>query len=147
MWRKPGQVIDLHGLPQILWTIHCVQNSFGAEFVRELEVTKIDKIFPKGTDATIDSYSGFYDNGHRKSTGMGEWLKEKGVDTVAILGLATDYCVKFTALDALSFAFKTYLVEDACRGVELQEGDISRAKKEMQDAGVEMVNAAKWLEK
>ncbi|MGH1436487.1 MAG: bifunctional nicotinamidase/pyrazinamidase, partial [Lewinella sp.] len=106
-WRKPGQVIDLHGLPQVLWPIHCVQESFGAEFVQELHQEKITKVFTKGTDPTIDSYSGFFDNDHRKATGMGDWLKEQGIDTVYVMGLATDYCVKFTALDALELGFTT----------------------------------------
>jgi nicotinamidase/pyrazinamidase len=104
-WRKPGQIIELDGLPQMLWPIHCVQNSYGALFAKDLHTDHITKIFQKGTDVNIDSYSGFYDNGHRKSTGMGEYLQAQGVTEVTIMGLATDYCVKFTALDALSFGF------------------------------------------
>jgi nicotinamidase/pyrazinamidase len=144
-WRKPGQVIDLHGLPQVLWPIHCVQESFGARFVDSLEQGKITKVFIKGTDPKIDSYSGFFDNGQRKSTGMGEWLKEKGITDVYILGLATDYCVKFTALDAIELGFNTYLVEDATRGVNLQEGDVDRAIEEMKAKGVEIIQSAKYL--
>lgn len=139
-WRKPGQVIDLHGLPQVLWTIHCVQDTFGAEFVGNLNTDKITKIFPKGTDPEVDSYSGFFDNGHRKATGMGDYLKEQGVDTVYVMGLATDYCVKFTALDAVELGFKTYLIQEGCRGVNLQEGDVKKAILEMQERGVEMVS-------
>ncbi|MCH2045358.1 MAG: bifunctional nicotinamidase/pyrazinamidase [Saprospiraceae bacterium] len=135
-WRKPGQVIDLNGLDQILWPIHCVQNSLGADFVDELDTSKITKVFQKGTDPEIDSYSGFFDNGKRKSTGMGEYLKEKGVEEVYVLGLATDYCVKFTAIDALELGFRTTLVEDACRGVNLQEGDVSKAVEEMKTKGI-----------
>jgi len=138
-WRKPGQVIDLHGLPQILWTIHCVQETFGADFVGNLNTDKIDKVFPKGTDPEIDSYSGFFDNGHRKATGMGDYLKEQGVDTVYVMGLATDYCVKFTALDAVELGFKTYLIPEGCRGVNLSEGDVEKALEEMKERGVEMV--------
>ena len=139
-WRKPGQVIDLHGLPQVLWTIHCVQHSFGAELVQELHQEKITKIFTKGTDPTIDSYSGFFDNGHRKATGMGDWLKEQGVDTVYVMGLATDYCVKFTALDALELGFTTYLIEDASRGVNLSPGDVDKAVEEMAAKGVKLIH-------
>ncbi|WP_367388907.1 bifunctional nicotinamidase/pyrazinamidase [Lewinella sp. LCG006] len=144
-WRKPGQVIDLHGLPQVLWPIHCVQHSFGAEFVQELDQTKISKIFTKGTDPTIDSYSGFFDNGHRKATGMGDWLKEQGVKTVYVMGLATDYCVKFTALDALGLGFRTYLIEDASRGVNLSPGDVDKAVAEMAEKGVSVIHSAEII--
>lgn len=140
-WRKPGQVIDLNGLPQVLWPIHCVQESFGAEFVQSLHTDKIDQIFVKGTDPGIDSYSGFYDNGHRKATGMGDFLKEKGVDTVYVMGLATDYCVKFTALDAVALGFKTYLVADGCRGVNLNAGDVEQAIADMRSGGVAVTNS------
>lgn len=136
LWRRPGQVIDLNGLQQVLWPIHCVQESFGAEFVPSLSADKIDKIFVKGTDPEIDSYSGFYDNGHRKSTGLGDYLKGEGVEEVYVMGLATDYCVKFTALDAVGLGFKTYLVEDGCRGVNLSEGDTEQAIADMRSGGV-----------
>lgn len=135
LWRKPGQVIDLHGLQQVLWPIHCVQGTWGAEFVAELDSDRITKVFQKGTDPEIDSYSGFYDNGHRKSTGMAEWLQEKGITEVHVLGVAADFCVKFTVLDALSEGFTTVLVKDATRGVNLQPGDVDRAITEMQEAG------------
>ena len=141
-WRKPGQVIDLHGLPQVLWPIHCVQETWGAEFVQGLEVDKITKVFQKGTDPEIDSYSGFYDNGHRKSTGMGEWLREHGITQVDVLGVATDYCVKFTVLDAIKEGFKVRLLVDACRGVDLQAGDSENAIKEMEAAGAEIIDGA-----
>lgn len=139
--HQVGEVIDLHGLPQVLWPIHCVQGSFGAEFVPELNRSKIDRVFVKGTDASIDSYSGFFDNGHRKATGLGNFLKEKKVDTVYVMGLATDYCVKFTALDALELGFTTYLIEDASRGVNLQPGDVDKAVEEMLEKGVKIVNS------
>lgn len=144
-WRKPGQVIDLNGLDQVLWPIHCVQGSFGADFAPELDQSGITAVFQKGTDPGIDSYSGFYDNGHRKSTGLAEWLKEQGVDTVYILGLAADYCVKFTALDAIREGFETYLIEDATRGVNLQPGDVEKAIAEMQAAGVHLVQSETLL--
>ncbi|PHI20800.1 nicotinamidase/pyrazinamidase [Lewinellaceae bacterium SD302] len=140
-WRKPGQVIELHGLQQVLWPIHCVQGSFGAELVDDLDQGKITAIFQKGTDPTVDSYSGFFDNGHRNSTGMAEWLKEKGIDTIYVMGLATDYCVKFTVLDGLGEGFKTYWIKDACRGVEMNEGDIERAFAEGVEAGAELISS------
>lgn len=145
-WRKPGQVIDLHGLPQVLWPIHCVQNTFGADLVDELDKSRITNVFRKGTDPEIDSYSGFYDNGHRKSTGLAEWLREQGINTVYVLGLATDYCVKFTALDALHEGFKTFLVTDASRGVNLQPGDVDKAVAEVAAAGATLVVTKQLLE-
>lgn len=140
-WRRPYQVIDLHGLQQVLWPIHCVQNSFGAEFVPQLNTDGIHHIFQKGTDPTIDSYSGFFDNGHRKATGLGDFLKEKEVEAVYIMGLATDFCVKFTALDAIDLGFKTYLILDGCRGVNLNEGDVEKAVEEMKSKGVNIVQS------
>lgn len=145
LWTKPGQVIELDGLQQILWPIHCVQDSFGAEFVAELQIEKTDKIFPKGTDPLIDSYSGFYDNGHRKSTGLAEYLRERKVEEVYVLGLATDYCVKYTVLDAIKEGFKTYLIEDACRGVNLQEKDSENAVAEMAAAGAVIMRSEDLL--
>ncbi len=139
MWRKPYQVIDLNGLEQVLWPIHCVQESFGAQFVKELNTQKITKVFPKGTDKTIDSYSGFYDNGKRKSTGMAEYLKEQQVTEVFVLGLATDFCVKFTALHAQEEGFDTNLIVQACRGVNLKENDVDLAIEEMKSKGVTIV--------
>jgi nicotinamidase/pyrazinamidase len=138
-WRRPGQVIDLDGLEQVLWPMHCVQNSFGAEFSQALHQANINRIFQKGTDPKIDSYSGFFDNGHRKATGLGDFLKEKGVTDVYIMGLATDYCVKFTALDAAELGFNTFLVTDGCRGIDLQPGDIDQSLAEMQAKGVQLV--------
>jgi nicotinamidase/pyrazinamidase len=134
--RKPGETIELAGLPQILWPVHCVQGTKGAEFAAGLDTTRMARVFQKGTDPAIDSYSGFYDNGHRRSTGMGEWLRAQGVDEVHILGLATDYCVRFTALDARRLGFSTHLILDACRGVNLQSGDVEQAIDEMRQAGV-----------
>lgn len=145
LWSKPGQTIILDGLEQILWPVHCVQESFGAQFVNELNLENITEIFQKGTDPLIDSYSGFYDNGHRKSTGLAEYLKEKGVKTVYIAGLATDYCVKFTALDAVKEGFETYVIADACRGVNLQADDSENALAEMQAAGAKIVQSSEVL--
>lgn len=140
-WRYPGDVIDLNGLEQILWPIHCVQGSFGAEFAPGLNTNSFEKVFVKGTDQEIDSYSGFFDNGHRKATGLGDYLKDKGVQEVYILGLALDVCVKFTVLDAVGLGFKTYLVEDGCRGVNLNEGDSDKAISEMREKGAIIVQS------
>ncbi|MBX7242216.1 MAG: bifunctional nicotinamidase/pyrazinamidase [Bacteroidia bacterium] len=140
--EKTGNVIDLHGLPQILWPVHCVQHTKGAEFVESLDMSRVNRIFHKGTDKTIDSYSGFFDNGRRGATGMGEFLMNQGVKEVYVVGLATDYCVKYTAMDAVSLGFKTVLIEDACRGVNLQPGDVTKAIEEMRRNGVEIVDSS-----
>jgi nicotinamidase/pyrazinamidase len=134
--REVFENIDLHGLPQTLWPVHCVENTHGAEFADSLEISRIEKVFRKGTRSEIDSYSGFHDNGRRHSTGMAEWLRERGVTHVTICGLATDYCVKFTALDAIDEGFDVTLAVHACRGVNLQPGDVERAIDEMRQRGV-----------
>src|SRR5437016_6301491 len=128
--KKVFEQIDLNGLPQTLWPTHCVQGTAGAELAAGLQRDRIGRVFTKGTDPAIDSYSGFFDNGHRKATGLGDWLKTKSVTDVFVCGLATDYCVKFTALDAVSLGFKTHLVEDASRGVNLRPNDVKNAIEE-----------------
>jgi len=120
----------------VLWPPHCVQGRRGAELHPDLDRSRITKIFPKGTDAAIDSYSGFWDNGRRKATGLGDWLRSRGIRSVYVLGLATDYCVKATAIDAVGEGFTTYLIEDGCRAVELTPGDGDRAIEEMRSVGV-----------
>jgi nicotinamidase/pyrazinamidase len=124
-----------------LWPPHCVQETAGAQFVVDLDTSRIASVFLKGTDLEIDSYSGFFDNEHKRATGLGDYLKERGVTDVFIAGLATDYCVKFTALDAVMLGFKTSVVADACRGVEVNEGDTRRAIEEMRAAGVNITGS------
>jgi nicotinamidase/pyrazinamidase len=139
--RSPFEQIDLNGLPQTLWPVHCVQGAPGAELASGLNRDLITKVFQKGTDAGIDSYSGFFDNDHRSGTGMGEWLEEQGVTEVFVCGLATDYCVKFTALDAAGLGIKTHFIEDASRGVNLQPGDVENAIEAMKQAGIRVVQS------
>lgn len=136
--KTPFQMAELAGLPQVLWPVHCVQGTPGAEFHPDLDLSRVTKVFPKGTDPTIDSYSGFFDNGQRHSTGLGEWLQAQGVGAVTICGLATDYCVRATALDALRLGFRVTLLSAACRGVGLSRDDIPAAIDEMRKAGVEI---------
>lgn len=134
--RSPGEVIDLHGLTQVLWPAHCVQNTGGAAFAPGLETARVTRVFPKGTDRTVDSYSGFFDNGHTRSTGLADYLRAQGVEEVTVLGLATDYCVRFTALDAVREGFRTRLMSAGCRAVDLSPGDGDRALEAMRAAGV-----------
>lgn len=139
--KKVGEIILMEGVEQILWPDHCVQGTKGAEFLKELRTDRIERVFKKGTDKMIDSYSGFFDNEHKKATGLGDYLKEKGVDEIYLVGLATDYCIKFSALDAVKLGFKTVVIEDACRGVELNRGDVKKAIDEMRQAGVAVITS------
>lgn len=140
--HQVGDVIQLDGLPQILWPVHCVQGSPGADFHPDLDVSGLDHVFQKGLDPAVDSYSGFFDNGRRHATGLDTWLRAEGVEVVYICGLATDYCVKWTALDALKQGYVTFVVADACRGVDLQPGDSSRALLDLARAGAHVVESA-----
>jgi nicotinamidase/pyrazinamidase len=137
--KQPFEQIDLHGLPQVLWPVHCVQGTPGADFHPRLATQRITRVFPKGTDATVDSYSGFFDNGKRKGTGLAEYLREQRAARLVVLGLATDYCVRATVLDALQLGFQVDLVADGCRAVNLAPGDGDRALAEMAAAGARIV--------
>ena len=143
--KSVGDLIELNGLQQILWPSHCVQESFGAEFSQELKADKITCIFQKGTDPGIDSYSGFFDNGKQKSTGLDQYLKNLGVQQVYVVGLATDYCVKFTATDAAELGFETIVIRDATKAVNLREGDDERAFEEMKSKGIQVLNSSELL--
>jgi nicotinamidase/pyrazinamidase len=138
--RSPGEVIDLHGLPQVLWPDHCVQGSHGSAFAEGLDLGRVQAIFQKGQDPTVDSYSGFFDNGRRRDTGLGAYLNERAATEVWVMGLATDYCVKWTALDARSLGFEVVFVEAGSRGVDLVVGDSARAIGELAAAGVRIAN-------
>lgn len=116
--KKAFEEIDLDGLTQVLWPDHCVQQTRGAEFSKELDTKKIEAIFRKGMDKNIDSYSGFFDNGKRKSTGLGSYLKGRDVNSIFVAGLAADFCVYFTALDALELGFKASIITDATRPID-----------------------------
>lgn len=128
-------LFDLNGLPQVAWPDHCVQDTLGAKFHPELNVVKLDRWFPKGTDTEIDSYSGFFDNGKRGDTGLHKYLQDEEIDELVIVGLATDYCVKFTVLDALELGYKVHVLIDGCRGVNQNPGDETKAFEEMEAAG------------
>jgi nicotinamidase/pyrazinamidase len=138
--RRPFELATLANLPQVLWPTHCVEGTNGANLVSSLNTAAITKVFRKGTDPQIDSYSGFFDNGHRKSTGLSDYLSQQGVTDIYIVGLATDYCVKFTALDARQLGFNTHLIQDACRGVNLKPTDVDQAITQMREAGVLIIH-------
>ena len=137
--RKRGDRVILDGIEQILWPVHRVQDTPGAEFVPALDRSRVARVFKKGIDPRIDSYSAFFDNAHRRATGLGDYLKGQSVTNVYLLGLALDYCVKFSALDARQLGFNTYVILDACRGIALQPNDLEKALEEIRRAGATIV--------
>ncbi|GDX06606.1 bifunctional nicotinamidase/pyrazinamidase [Buttiauxella sp. A111] len=132
----------LDGLNQTWWPDHCVQNSAGAELHPLLNTQKIDAIFQKGENPLVDSYSGFFDNGHRQKTQLDDWLSRHEIKQLVVVGLATDYCVKFTALDALSLGYEVTVITDGCRGVNLHPQDSLRAFQDMSAAGATLMTLA-----
>ena len=142
--QHPGQAAfsqtSLHGLPQTLWPDHCVQNTPGAALHPALDLARAEAIFRKGTDPDIDSYSGFFDNGHRKSTGLADYLRGRGVSAVYVAGLAADYCVYFSAKDAQAAGFETFFVEDATRAIDAAGWAAARA--DLLRLGVRVVGSA-----
>jgi nicotinamidase/pyrazinamidase len=138
---RPGELRDLDGVSQVLWPTHCVQHTPGAEFVDGLDSHHFDAIFSKGLEPSVDSYSGFFDNQRRGRTGLDAYLRSQGVQSVFVCGVATDYCVRFTAEDAHDLGFETFLVEDACRGVNLDPGDVDGAIASLRERGVRIVES------
>ena len=143
---QPFTLAQLAGLPQVLWPVHCVQGTSGAAFHSQLDRGRISAVFPKGEDPTIDSYSGFFDNGRRRATGLDAYLRSQGIDELLVLGLATDYCVKATVIDALDLGYAVHLVVDGCRAVELNPGDGEAARAAMRAAGARETTARALLD-
>lgn len=140
-----GDIMEINSMSQILWPDHCIQGTKGAELHPELNTQYIDKIFYKGIDKKIDSYSAFFDNAHQRSTGLGEYLHQHQIKDIFIIGLATDYCVKYSSLDALHVGLNVCVIEDACRGVNLNPDDVKKALKEMHGAGVKLIHSREIL--
>ena len=147
--NHPGKAvyeqIVLDGLPQTLWPDHCVVGTEGAALHPALQRGGIHHEVPKGTDPRIDSYSGFFDNGHRKQTELDGYLRGRGVTTVYVMGLATDYCVRWSVLDALRLGYRVYLIEDGCRGVGLTPAAIDEALREVREAGALSIASSEVL--
>lgn len=142
-----GTLGELEGLPQIWWPVHCVQDTLGAELHPQLDKQSIEAIFRKGKNPDIDSYSVFFDNGHRAQTTLDGWLKEHGITHLTVMGLATDYCVKFSVLDALRLGYQTQVIVDGCRGVNWQPDDSEQALAEMQSAGAQLVTLSQFIQR
>ncbi|MEA5076721.1 MAG: bifunctional nicotinamidase/pyrazinamidase [Coriobacteriia bacterium] len=138
----PGDVVDLGGVSQVLWPDHCVQDMPGASFHSGLDIGGVDHVVRKGADPAVDSYSAFFDNDRRRDTGLAAYLEERGAEELVIMGLATDYCVRATVLDACGLGFGVTVIEDGCRGVDVTPGDSERAFAEMRSAGARVIRAA-----
>ena len=141
--RSQFEQIDLHGLPQVLWPDHCTQASDGAELAPALHTERIEAVFRKGMNPEIDSYSAFFDNGHRKSTGLADYLRGRGVTEVFVAGLAADYCVYYSALDALEAGFATTVITDATRAISAEGW--AAAQVDLQKRGAQLVHSAAFL--
>ncbi|MBJ9241720.1 bifunctional nicotinamidase/pyrazinamidase [Citrobacter braakii] len=137
---------QLDGLAQTFWPDHCVQNSEGAALHPLLNQRAIAKTVTKGENPLVDSYSAFFDNGRRQATALNAWLLEHRIAELIIMGLASDYCVKFTVLDALDLGYTVSVITDGCRGVNIQPQDSAEAFMEMAAAGATLYTLDDWLE-
>lgn len=144
-WRHIGQTMTIDGLAQMLFPFHCVKDSFGAHFYPGLEKDKITKVFQKGTEVNIDDYSSFFDADKRRDTLLNKYLKEQGVENLFLMGLGLEKPIKNSVIDALSLAYNTFIITDACRGWEKNKGDEKKAIKEMKAAGAKLVTSERLI--
>ena len=138
--RNPFEVIQVDYGPQVLWPNHCVQGTSGAEFHAGLNVDSAELVIRKGYRRTIDSYSALFENDRSTSTGLAGYLRDRGFERLFMAGLATDYCVAYSALDGRREGFEIIVIDDACRGIDL-EGSVEAAWQQMTDAGVERIDS------
>ena len=138
--KAPFETVALSYGTQILWPDHCVQGTHGADFHPEARLEKVEFIIRKGFRSAIDSYSAFFENDHQTPTGLAGYLRERGIETLYLIGLATDFCVKYSALDGRAQGFEVYVVEDAVRGIDTQ-GSLAQAWREMDEAGVHVITS------
>ena len=133
--QDPYALIDMPYGPQVLWPDHCVWGSRGSAFHPKLAIDPADMIIRKGFRCEIDSYSAFFENDHKTPTGLDGYLKNRGIDTLLMVGLATDFCVNYSAVDAAKLGFKVTVLMDLCRAIDL-DGSLKAATKAMQKSGV-----------
>ena len=143
--KNIGDMITSDGIEQLIWPVHCVQNTDGARFYKSLDKEKIGQVIFKGTNKIVDSYSAFRDNKKESFNGLHSYLQNKNVSKIYITGLATDYCVKFTALGGVDLGYDTILIEDAVRGVNISSKDSAKAIKEMENAGVKIITSSQLV--
>ena len=133
--HDPFSLIDMPYGPQVLWPVHCVQGTAGAAFHKDLETDRANLIIRKGYRSQIDSYSAFFENDHATTTGLAGYLRERAVEHLVMVGLATDFCVRFSAVDAVKLGFRVTLLEDGCRAIDL-DGSLAAARAELSENGV-----------
>ena len=137
---KEYEVIRLKGIDQVLWPVHCVPGTRGAEFHKDFDTRPVDLVIRKGTNPEIDSYSTFVENDKKTMTGLHYYLRGLEIEKVYLAGLATDYCVYFSAMDARNLGFDVYVILDATRGIDVPAGSIEKAIQHMKEIGVHIVN-------
>ena len=138
--KKPFEVIKLGYGDQVLWPDHCVQGTSGADISKDISIPHAELVIRKGYHKDIDSYSAFFEADHNTPTGLGGYLTERGIKRVFVAGLATDFCVAWTAMDARKVGLETFVIEDACRGIDAQ-GSLAKAWAEMHRAGVKRMQS------
>lgn len=139
--KKAGDMIKVDHHDQVLWPVHCVRNTHGAELVGRLNKENISSSFYKGSDRNIDSYSAFFDNARRKSTGLGDYLRSRGVTDVYFAGLTTDYCILYSSLDAVDLGFSVFVIADACLPINLKPQDEERALAAISAKGGKIISS------
>jgi len=139
--KQPFETITAAYGQQVLWPDHCVQGTSGADISKDIAVPHAELVIRKGYHKDMDSYSGFFEADHKTPTGLGGYLTQRGVKKVFVAGLATDFCVAWTAVDARNIGFETYVVEDACRGIDTQ-GSLAKAWADMAEHGVKRITSA-----
>ena len=139
--RQPFETIEAAYGPQTLWPDHCVQDTPGAAIHADLETVRAEMIIRKGYRAEIDSYSAFFENDRKTATGLRGYLRERGLGRAFLCGLAGDYCVAYSAIDAAKDGFEVVVIEDACRGIDL-DGSLATAREAMTQAGVRFVDSS-----
>ena len=141
---EPFSMTEMPYGPQVLWPTHCVQGTRGAEFHQDLETDGAAVTIRKGFRPEIDSYSAFFENDHKTPTGLAGYLKEQGVSSLVMTGLATDFCVRFSAVDAAKLGFEVTMVDDACRAIDM-DGSLDEALRDLAEHGVKRVSSDVYL--
>lgn len=139
--KEPGGTVSIEGYEQILWPDHCVESTPGAQFAGGWDLSRVNQEFLKGVDRAHDSYSAFFDNHHKRGTGLHDYLQEQDITDLYVVGLATDYCVRYTVEDACKLGYRVHVVTDGCRGIDLEENDSQKAFDLMRSLGAELIES------
>ncbi len=144
--KNVGDTVMVGSYPQVLWPVHCIQDTFGSAITSKLDVENIQAFFHKGTDPLVDSYSTFFDNERKRSTGLENYLREKKVTEIFFVGIATEYCVLYSSFDAIDLGFGVYVVKDACMAINLDANDESKALHAMAAKGAKIISSSECLQ-